>query len=122
MRMTQFPNKVEDLALNLYNIVKDTGKVKASESDSMMLVWRSVFLSSVMFCLQIDLYFRIAQSYRNSPDLRLTWLLNMAKKHESLGSAAEAAQVGVTFLLYPFFSCMIVQCPCCSLDCGVSWS
>jgi hypothetical protein len=41
----------------------------------------------------MDIYQRIADGYRNSPDLRLTWLLSMAKLHESQTNHAEAAQV-----------------------------
>lgn len=29
----------------------------------------------------LDLMYRIAKGYQNSPDLRLTWLANMAQKH-----------------------------------------
>lgn len=35
---------------------------------------------------------RIARGYQGSPDLRLTWLQNMASKHAELGNHAEAAQ------------------------------
>lgn len=35
--------------------------------------------------------FRIAKGYQNSPDLRLTWLQNMAGKHSERGNHAEAA-------------------------------
>lgn len=34
---------------------------------------------------------RIAKGYQNSPDLRLTWLQNMAGKHSERGNHAEAA-------------------------------
>ncbi|XP_008563909.1 PREDICTED: dedicator of cytokinesis protein 6-like, partial [Galeopterus variegatus] len=34
----------------------------------------------------------IARGYQGSPDLRLTWLQNMAGKHAELGNHAEAAQ------------------------------
>ncbi|KAI2666060.1 Dedicator of cytokinesis protein 7 [Labeo rohita] len=39
----------------------------------------------------IDLMYRIAKGYQNSPDLRLTWLQNMAGKHSERGNHAEAA-------------------------------
>jgi hypothetical protein len=29
----------------------------------------------------LDLMYRIAKGYQNSPDLRLTWLANMAQQH-----------------------------------------
>ena len=38
MRTTRFPEEVEKLALNLYNIVRDTAQVKANEYDVIMLV------------------------------------------------------------------------------------
>lgn len=38
------------------------------------------------------LHARIARGYQGSPDLRLTWLQNMAGKHAELGNHAEAAQ------------------------------
>ena len=47
-------------------ILSDTVKMKAFEEDPEML---------------IDLMYRIAKGYQNSPDLRLTWLQNMAAKH-----------------------------------------
>ena len=34
----------------------------------------------------IDLMFRIAKGYQNSPDLRLTWLQNMALQHEEVSN------------------------------------
>ena len=34
---------------------------------------------------------RIAKGYQNSPDLRLTWLQNMARKHSERSNHAEAA-------------------------------
>lgn len=37
------------------------------------------------------LFYRIAKGYQNSPDLRLTWLQNMAGKHSERGNHAEAA-------------------------------
>ena len=32
----------------------------------------------------IDLMYRIAKGYQNSPDLRLTWLQSMAAKHSEV--------------------------------------
>lgn len=40
----------------------------------------------------IDLHHRIADGYKNSPDLRRTWLVNLANKHALSGRHAEAAQ------------------------------
>lgn len=38
----------------------------------------------------LDLMYRIAKGYQNSPDLRLTWLANMAQKHMERGNHCEA--------------------------------
>lgn len=51
---------------NLYMILSDTVKMKEFQEDPEML---------------LDLMYRIAKGYQNSPDLRLTWLQNMASKH-----------------------------------------
>ena len=32
----------------------------------------------------MDLMYRISKGYRNSPDLRLTWLQNMAHSHNEV--------------------------------------
>ena len=34
--------------------------------------------------MHMDLMYRIAKGYQNSPDLRLTWLESMATKHEQV--------------------------------------
>jgi hypothetical protein len=47
-------------------ILSDTVKMKEFQEDPEMLM---------------DLMYRIAKGYQNSPDLRLTWLANMAQKH-----------------------------------------
>lgn len=51
-------------------ILSDTVKMKEHQEDPEML---------------IDLMYRIAKGYQNSPDLRLTWLQNMAKQHSEVG-------------------------------------
>ncbi|CAF5001145.1 unnamed protein product, partial [Rotaria socialis] len=53
-------------ATNLYMILCDTVKLREAKDDPDM---------------EIDLLHRIANCYQNSPDLRLTWLQNMAQKH-----------------------------------------
>ena len=40
----------------------------------------------------IDLMLRIAKGYQNNPDLRITWLVNLANKHAARANFAEAAQ------------------------------
>ncbi|KAH9636156.1 hypothetical protein HF086_007108 [Spodoptera exigua] len=58
--------QVKDLVFNLHMILSDTVKMKEFQEDPEML---------------LDLMHRIARGYQHSPDLRLTWLNNMAQKH-----------------------------------------
>ncbi|OXB82148.1 UNVERIFIED_CONTAM: hypothetical protein H355_009027, partial [Colinus virginianus] len=69
--------QVQDLVFNLHMILSDTVKMKEHQEDPEML---------------IDLMYRIAKGYQNSPDLRLTWLQNMAGKHSERSNHAESAQ------------------------------
>ena len=62
-------SKVRDLVFNLHMILSDTIKMKEFQEDPEML---------------LDLMYRIAKGYQNSPDLRLTWLQNMAAKHSEV--------------------------------------
>ncbi|XP_068095455.1 dedicator of cytokinesis protein 7 isoform X16 [Hyperolius riggenbachi] len=77
LRETTFPDQVQDLVFNLHMILSDTVKMKEHQEDPEML---------------IDLMYRIAKGYQASPDLRLTWLQNMAGKHSERGNHAESAQ------------------------------
>ncbi|KAM9115232.1 dedicator of cytokinesis protein 6 isoform 2-T2 [Pangshura tecta] len=77
LRDSSFSEQVQELVFNLHMILTDTVKMKEHQEDPEML---------------IDLMYRIAKGYQNSPDLRLTWLQNMAAKHSSQGNHAEAAQ------------------------------
>ncbi|KAL1514145.1 hypothetical protein ABEB36_003452 [Hypothenemus hampei] len=72
---TTFPEQVRDLVFNLHMILSDTVKMKEFQEDPEML---------------LDLMYRIAKGYQNSPDLRLTWLANMAQKHMERGNHTEA--------------------------------
>lgn len=54
---------------NLHMILSDTVKMKEFQEDPEML---------------LDLMYRIAKGYQNSPDLRLTWLHTMATKHSEV--------------------------------------
>jgi Dock homology region 2 len=38
----------------------------------------------------IDLHYSLAKSYASTPELRKTWLENMARSHESHGNYSEA--------------------------------
>lgn len=70
---------------NLHMILSDTIKMKEFQEDPEML---------------IDLMYRIAKGYQNSPDLRLTWLQSMAAKHSEVSRAA--------FLSFSVRNCTIV--------------
>ena len=60
---------MKDLVFNLHMILSDTVKMKEFQEDPEML---------------LDLMYRIAKGYQTSPDLRLTWLQNMATKHSEV--------------------------------------
>uniref|UniRef100_T1J9Y0 Uncharacterized protein n=1 Tax=Strigamia maritima TaxID=126957 RepID=T1J9Y0_STRMM len=76
LQETTFPEQVHDMVFNLHMILSDTVKMKEFQEDPEML---------------LDLMYRIAKGYQNSPDLRLTWLANMAQKHTEKSNHAEAA-------------------------------
>ncbi|KAL7303214.1 hypothetical protein TKK_0004415 [Trichogramma kaykai] len=73
---TTFPEQVKDLLFNLHMILSDTVKMKEFQEDPEML---------------LDLMYRIAKGYQSSPDLRLTWLANMAQQHMERKNHTEAA-------------------------------
>ncbi|XP_068092049.1 dedicator of cytokinesis protein 8 isoform X2 [Hyperolius riggenbachi] len=76
MQSTLFPYQVNELLNNLNSILSDTVKMRAFQKDPEMLM---------------DLMYRIAKGYQTSPDLRLTWLQNMAEKHVKRKYYTEAA-------------------------------
>ncbi|XP_072260292.1 dedicator of cytokinesis protein 8 isoform X2 [Pyxicephalus adspersus] len=76
MQSTLFPAQVNELLNNLNSILSDTVKMRAFQKDPEMLM---------------DLMYRIAKGYQTSPDLRLTWLQNMAEKHVKRKCYTEAA-------------------------------
>ncbi|XP_019373203.1 PREDICTED: dedicator of cytokinesis protein 8 isoform X1 [Gavialis gangeticus] len=76
MQSTLFPAQVEELLCNLNSILSDTVKMREFQEDPEMLM---------------DLMYRIAKGYQTSPDLRLTWLQNMAEKHTKKKCYTEAA-------------------------------
>merc|ERR1719391_711178 len=73
---SHFPVQVEELVYNLNMILSDTVKMKEYQDDPEMYM---------------DLMYRIAKGYQNSPDLRLTWLESMASSHKKHEHWAEAA-------------------------------
>ncbi|NXO05322.1 DOCK8 protein, partial [Rhinopomastus cyanomelas] len=76
MQATPFPIQAEELLCNLNSILSDTVKMREFQEDPEMLM---------------DLMYRIAKGYQTSPDLRLTWLQNMAEKHTKRKCYTEAA-------------------------------
>uniref|UniRef100_A0A8C4EXQ3 Dedicator of cytokinesis 8 n=1 Tax=Dicentrarchus labrax TaxID=13489 RepID=A0A8C4EXQ3_DICLA len=64
------------LLRNLNSILSDTVKMREFQEDPEMLM---------------DLMYRIAKGYQTSPDLRLTWLQNMAEKHNNRKCYTESA-------------------------------
>ena len=76
LQETSFPEQVKDLLFNLHMILSDTVKMKEYQEDYEML---------------LDLMNRIAKGYQNSPDLRLTWLENISKKHIEKSNYTESA-------------------------------
>ncbi|CAI4226264.1 unnamed protein product [Auanema sp. JU1783] len=72
-----FSEQVKDLIFNLHMILSDTVKMKEYAND---------------YEMTMDLMYRVAKGYQNNPDLRLTWLLNMASRHTEKGLQCEAGQ------------------------------
>uniref|UniRef100_A0A7N8XF84 Dedicator of cytokinesis 8 n=1 Tax=Mastacembelus armatus TaxID=205130 RepID=A0A7N8XF84_9TELE len=68
--------EMQNTQLNLNSILSDTVKMREFQEDPEMLM---------------DLMYRIAKGYQTSPDLRLTWLQNMAEKHNNRKCYTESA-------------------------------
>ncbi|XP_062509807.1 dedicator of cytokinesis protein 7-like isoform X2 [Corticium candelabrum] len=103
MAGTTFPDQVNDLAANLNMILVDTVKMNESKEDHQML---------------LDLMHRIANGYQNSPDLRLTWLQNMAGKHSEQTNHCEAAMCMVhAAALVSEYLYLIEDCACLPRGC-----
>uniref|UniRef100_A0AAZ3Q662 Dedicator of cytokinesis 8 n=1 Tax=Oncorhynchus tshawytscha TaxID=74940 RepID=A0AAZ3Q662_ONCTS len=68
--------EMQNTPLNLNSILSDTVKMREFQEDPEMLM---------------DLMYRIAKGYQTSPDLRLTWLQNMAEKHKNRKCFTESA-------------------------------
>ncbi|KAF5303063.1 hypothetical protein FQR65_LT08392 [Abscondita terminalis] len=97
LQETTFPEQVRDLVFNLHMILSDTVKMKEFQEDPEML---------------LDLMYRIAKGYQNSPDLRLTWLANMGQKHMEKGNHCEAGMCMVhSAALVAEYLAMIEQLP-----------
>lgn len=71
-----FPQRVQDLMARVRTVLVNTVQLKKYSNDPEMLV---------------DLQYDVADSYNNSPQLRLTWLESMASIHTREGHWSEAA-------------------------------
>jgi hypothetical protein len=71
-----FPQRVRDLMTRVRTVLVNTVQLKKYSDDPEMLV---------------DLQYDVADSYNNSPQLRLTWLESMASIHAREGHWSEAA-------------------------------
>lgn len=63
----EFSSEIEQLTGRLYAILRDSALIAQTNSKDPELM--------------ADLYYRISQSYANSPDLRIAWLESLAKFH-----------------------------------------
>jgi hypothetical protein len=71
-----FRSQIEELLARLNIILSDSVKMNRFARDPEMTA---------------DLYLRIANGYKNTPDLRFTWLNALCAKHLETGNKAEAA-------------------------------
>ncbi len=76
---TSFPHEVKDLTKRVRTVLMATAQMKEHENDPEMIV---------------DLQYCLAKSYTSTPELRKTWLQNMAKKHEKNGDYSEVRKNG----------------------------
>eukprot|EP00041_Stephanoeca_diplocostata_P039490 m.1632108 g.1632108 ORF g.1632108 m.1632108 type:complete len:2191 (-) comp25404_c0_seq3:4177-10749(-) len=78
-REVEFRKGVTDLAMNLYTILKNTSQVRQfrehEKADTEM---------------SVELHYRIAESYKDSPRLRVEWLQHLENIHASCEQFAEA--------------------------------
>eukprot|EP01121_Diplochlamys_sp_Union-15-3_P013066 TRINITY_DN4009_c0_g1_i1.p1 TRINITY_DN4009_c0_g1~~TRINITY_DN4009_c0_g1_i1.p1 ORF type:complete len:676 (+),score=104.11 TRINITY_DN4009_c0_g1_i1:186-2030(+) len=69
--------EIEALVERLTNVLKDSTEILLVSTDPYT---------------RVDIYYRLAESYINVPDLRVTWLDNLAEFHRKQKAYAEAAQ------------------------------
>ena len=63
--------QVKEVSTNLFMIMRDTVRMTEVKQDKDL-------------ALRIDLMYRIAKGYQNSPALRITWLKSMADEHKQV--------------------------------------
>eukprot|EP00049_Salpingoeca_infusionum_P007192 m.116931 g.116931 ORF g.116931 m.116931 type:complete len:2092 (+) comp13619_c0_seq1:34-6309(+) len=69
-----FRTSVEEMAVQLYGILRDTAQIRAANDTHM----------------EIDIHHRIAEQYKNSPELRMTWYKSLGDKHKREGNHMES--------------------------------
>ncbi|KAF1748268.1 hypothetical protein GCK72_024735 [Caenorhabditis remanei] len=68
--------QMNELTANLQKIMLSTVRMREHVND---------------YEMTIDLMYQLVEGYSNNPDLRITWLLNMAERHEKQRNLCEAA-------------------------------
>ncbi|ULT83041.1 hypothetical protein L3Y34_012341 [Caenorhabditis briggsae] len=68
--------QMNELTTNLQKIMLSTVRMREHVND---------------YEMTIDLMYQLVEGYSNNPDLRITWLLNMAERHEKQRNLCEAA-------------------------------
>uniref|UniRef100_A0A1I8PPX3 Dedicator of cytokinesis protein 9 n=1 Tax=Stomoxys calcitrans TaxID=35570 RepID=A0A1I8PPX3_STOCA len=76
MKGTGFPMEVKDLTRRVRTVLMATAQMQAHHMDPERL---------------LELQYSLANSYASTPELRHTWLVTMARKHEQNGNISEAA-------------------------------
>ncbi|XP_068164796.1 dedicator of cytokinesis protein 11 isoform X2 [Antennarius striatus] len=76
MKATVFPSEVKGLTKRIRTVLMATAQMREHEKDPEML---------------LDLQYSLARSYASTPELRRTWLDNMARAHLKNGDLSEAA-------------------------------
>ena len=77
-----FTRGVQELSSTLSYILKDTLRINELR--------QKADIETIA-----ELYYQIAESYKNTPDLRITWLQSLAKFQEQKGKAVESAMCSV---------------------------
>ena len=86
-----FGGEVRDLTKRVRTVLMATAKMREHQNDPEML---------------LDLQYSLAKSYTSTPELRKTWLENMAKKHMEYGNYSEVCCARTIMYMYnPLVQC-----------------
>ena len=80
-----FGAEVRDLTKRIRTVLMATAKMREHQNDPEML---------------LDLQYSLAKSYTSTPELRKTWLENMAKKHMEYGNYSEVCCARTIMYMY----------------------